>query len=116
MISQRTLPAGRAGGYQILSVPGNQALRCRAVSFMAKVLDEPVEMLSGAESHIPLGFVWRGQERRISEWGGQWRARGRWWLGEGPRCYFRITTLENMVMDLCLDEASQVWTVAVIHD
>lgn len=82
---------------------------------MPKLIDEPIMML---EPLVRDGsrFVWRGCEHRISSVGGRWMRRGRWWLGEGYRRYFRIMTLDNMALDVCYDELAQTWTVAAMMD
>ena len=83
---------------------------------MTKILDEPVVML-GAEHNRPgRSFIWRDREHEIEAIGGQWTRRGRWWIGEGNRRYFRITILSNMILDLCLDEGGQSWSVAEVWD
>lgn len=90
---------------------------------MAKTLDEPIIMLEpdqrgGAPLAVRNGarFMWRDREHSIDSVGGHWSRRGRWWLGEGYRRYFRITTLENMALDLCYDELAQSWTIADMMD
>ncbi|MCE5241101.1 hypothetical protein LLH23_21775 [bacterium] len=82
---------------------------------MPKPVDEPITMLE-----VPLRsgarFVWRGCEHHVSSLGGRWARRGRWWLGESYKRYFRITTLEHMALDLCYDELAQAWTVGALMD
>ncbi|MEI6501125.1 MAG: DUF6504 family protein [Armatimonadota bacterium] len=83
---------------------------------MTKTVDEPVVML-GAERGWPgHTFIWRDQEHEILTVGGHWARRGRWWIGEGCRYYFRITTLSNLSVDLCYDSAAHGWTLAEIWD
>jgi len=82
---------------------------------MAKAVDELVTML---DPLVQSGgrFVWRGREHRINSIGGQWRQGGRWWRGESYRSYIRITTLDNMAIDLCYDELDQSWRIAEMMD
>jgi len=82
---------------------------------MSKIIDEPITMLQ-PQVRCGGGFVWRGREHRIDQIGGHWSRRGRWWRGEGYRRYIRITTLDNMALDLCYDELGQYWTVAEMMD
>ncbi len=83
---------------------------------MSIIVDEPVVMLGAPGDHPGQTFVWRDQEHVILAVGGEWVRRGRWWIGEGCRRYFRITTLSNMILDLCLDELAHSWTVAEVWD
>lgn len=83
---------------------------------MSKIIDEPIVML-GAEHQRPgQAFIWRNREHTIQSVGGRWSCRGRWWIGEGARRYFRITTLANVTLDLCFDELTHSWTVAELWD
>ena len=82
---------------------------------MSKVVDEPITLLQ-PQVQSGGGFVWRDREHRIRQVGGSWSRGGRWWRGEGYRTYIRITTLENLALDLCYDELGQYWTVAELMD
>lgn len=82
---------------------------------MPKPVDEPIVMLE-PPLHDGSRFLWRGGEHRVSSLGGQWARRGRWWLGEGYRQYFRVTTLGNIALDLCYDELAHAWTVVALMD
>ena len=83
---------------------------------MSKIVDEPIQMLGARHGQPGDKFVWREQEHEIETIGGQWVRRGRWWIGEGCRRYFRVTTLSNIILDLCLDELAHSWTVAEVWD
>lgn len=87
----------------------------KLVNTMPKPVDEPITML---ETPLRSGarFVWRGCEHHVSSLGGRWAQRGRWWLGESYKRYFRITTREHMALDLCYDELAQAWSVAALMD
>jgi hypothetical protein len=84
-------------------------------NIMPKPVDEPITML---EPLLQNGsrFVWRGCEHRVGSIGGRWTRRGRWWLGEGYRCYFRINTLGNITLDLCYDELADTWSIVALMD
>ena len=83
---------------------------------MTKTLDEPLEIIEDRADQPPRRFLWRQHERHLTACGAHWTQRGRWWLGESPKAFFRITTLDNITLDLCLDKASHTWTVARIWD
>ena len=83
---------------------------------MTKTIDEPIVMLGAKRGRPGQKFLWRDQEHEIQTIGGQWSRRGRWWIGEGCQSYFRITTLSNLVADLCYDSAAHSWTLAEIWD
>jgi hypothetical protein len=84
---------------------------------MPQVLDEPIAQVDIAPHHPwPERFLWRGQWRQVRECGGDWKTRGRWWLGEGDRHFFRLLTRDSLTLDLCQDEMTGHWTVAEILD
>lgn len=88
-------------------------------SIMSKVLDEPIQLLSPppeARRAAPAGFAWRGRRHHVAQIGGHWALRGRWWLGEGYKRFFRVLTTDHLTLDLCLDELTGNWTVAEIKD
>lgn len=84
---------------------------------MSKQVDEPIEPPEGHPGHRgPTSFQWRGRRREVTARGGHWSTRGRWWLGEGDRHFFRLTTQDGLTLDLCEDQATGQWTVAAVLD
>lgn len=61
-------------------------------------------------------FQWRGREHQVQRSGGEWKLRGRWWLGEGDRHFFRLVTRDGLTLDIYRDEMTGQWTVAEILD
>ena len=84
---------------------------------MTKSLDEPILTTTPTTPHHPpLTFTWRHHQHRLKEVAGQWTSRGRWWLGEGDRRFFRVLTTEELTLDLSLDEMTGRWSVAEVQD
>lgn len=83
---------------------------------MARTIDEPIVMSTTTPNQPGQTFVWRDQEHEIQAISSRWSQRGCWWIGEGCQYHFHITTLSNLVMDLCFDSAAHSWTLAKIWD
>jgi hypothetical protein len=84
---------------------------------MPQILDEPIrDVIPSPGQPWPERFAWRGRVHHVRECGGAWRRRGRWWLGEGEKHFFRLLTHENLTLDLCREEMTGQWTVAEALD
>ena len=83
---------------------------------MGKLILEPIQTDLTRGTASPRAFRWRGRRYRITQLGGQWTERGRWWEGRGERCFVRALTDRNTVVDLCFEPHRGRWLLHSLHD
>ncbi|MEA3400576.1 MAG: DUF6504 family protein [Armatimonadota bacterium] len=83
---------------------------------MTKSIGEPIEIATIGGDRCPDAFTWRGRRYRVVETGGTWRLLGRWWEGDGERCFLRVMTEAGKCFDLCRYAATDQWHVYRVWD
>ncbi|MFQ6096913.1 MAG: DUF6504 family protein [Armatimonadota bacterium] len=83
---------------------------------MARRIDEPIRVRYAGNGRVPAHFFWRRRKYEVEEIAAEWRRRGEWWRGGGERTYLRVIAHNGAAYDLCHDEATQCWTLDVLHD
>lgn len=63
----------------------------------------------------PVVIHWRGRRYRIAQVNGRWRLGGRWWEGEDEAWFYRVSTREGAVADLCFRPRAKQWTLHRFH-
>ena len=82
---------------------------------MRRFPNEQIRVRLTPDRTAPAAF-WRGnQSYQIQRVQSYWRLAGAWWDGEGEKSYFRVIAGHG-VYELCLDHATNKWTLVGIHD
>ncbi len=83
---------------------------------MTKSIGEPIDVAAMRGDRCPDVFLWRGDRYQVVETGGAWHLLGRWWEGDGERCFIRVLTDTGKTFDLCRYASTEQWHVYRVWD
>lgn len=73
-------------------------------------------LLVRTENGMPRAFWHRGRRYLVVEVAERWRDTGRWWAGEAPKFFFRVTTAGGGLWEIYLDLSDRTWHLYRVYD
>ncbi len=75
-----------------------------------KLYDEPIEVVM-ASDNWPMRVCWRGQWHDVAKIQDCWKVRGHHWYKEETRWYYQLLTKDEIIMEVCLSDLDDAWTL-----
>ncbi len=76
---------------------------------------EPVEVTLGADGR-PAAFTWRGVRREVDFVANQWRVQTTWWSEDASREYYKLATVDRVLVTIFRDLNTGAWLLARVYD
>lgn len=76
---------------------------------------EPVEVTLGPDGR-PAAFVWRGAWHQVDFVANQWRVQATWWSTEASREYYKLATIDRLLVTIFRDLNTGAWLLSRLYD